>query len=322
VPVVLFGPAPWTIVALLLACTSSGRRAFARIAGDARLLLLLWSVLVVGFFSVSTSKLGSYILPAMPALGLLFGAWIDRAFDEETCASTVIRALRATFVALGAVLALAALIAWPLHERIAVWIDNDVADVIVIAGAVSSVALALLGSAALSARLRYEERARPEIALGVLVAGLALALVLAIQGRGVTKTSRVLAEAIEPYRQQGDLIVSYKRLMQGLGFYTKQRIVQFDAYQEIEAGALVAPDRDEYFWDDRDRLEREWKSGRRVFIVTDEKFVDDLNALLDPAPQILVQDHRRVVLVNFPATAHSVEPATARAARRSILPDG
>ena len=321
-PVMLLGPAPWTIVALCLAGTAAGRRAFARIPGDARLLTLLWTLIVFGFFSAASSKLASYVLPAMPALALLFGAWIDRAFEEETSAATVVGTLRGITLALGGGLALAALLAWPLHGRLALWLDNDVADVIEVAGAVSSVALALLAAGALSRRMRHEERGRPATALGVLVAGFALALVLSVQGRGVTKTSRVLAEAINPYRQQGDLIVSYKRLMQGLGFYTRQRIVQFDAANEIEAGALVAADHDEYFWDDVDRLKREWKSGRRVFIATDEKFIPDLNRMLDPPPQILVQDHRRVVLVNFPATTHSVESATAREPQRPILPDG
>jgi hypothetical protein len=33
-------------------------------------------------------------------------------------------------------------------------------------------------------------------------------------------------------------------------------------------------------------------------------------------------DHRRVVLVQLPATTHSVESATAREPQRPILPDG
>jgi len=324
IPVVLLGPAPWTLVALLLAASAAGRRAFAAIPGDARLLLLLWSGIVVGFFSMSTSKLGSYILPALPAIGLLFGAWIDRAIEEEESLSlAIVRVLRGVFVLLGGALAVAALVAWPLHERLAGWIGRDVVDVMVVAGAASSVALGLLAAAFVSARLRFEERGRPAAAIGLLVAGMALVLVLAIDGRAVTKTARALAEAINPYRQQGDLIVSYKRMMQSLGFYTRQRIVQFDAYHEIEAGALIAPDHDEYFWKDMDRLAREWASGRRVFIATDEKHVPFLDEHLVPAPRVLVQDHRRVVLVNFPATAHgSVEAAAAHEPVQPTLPDG
>ncbi len=37
--------------------------------------LLVWIIVVVGFFSASTGKLMSYILPAIPALGLLLGRW-------------------------------------------------------------------------------------------------------------------------------------------------------------------------------------------------------------------------------------------------------
>jgi len=37
--------------------------------------LLVWVVVVIGFFSASAGKLMSYILPAIPALGLLLGRW-------------------------------------------------------------------------------------------------------------------------------------------------------------------------------------------------------------------------------------------------------
>ena len=324
VPVVLLGPAPWTFVALLLALLPARRRAFAAVPRDARVLLLAWFGIVIVFFSAATSKLGSYVLPAMPPLALLIGSWIDRAIDEEaSLAPAVVRLLRGGFWALGGLLGTVALLAWPLHARIASGLGVDLEDVMIIAGAASLMTLALLGIGTLSYRLRYEERGRPTAAIGVLVAGLALTLMFAIEGRAVTKTSRVLADAIIPLRQQGDMIVSYKRLMQGLGFYTKRRIVQFDAYQEIEFGALIAPDHDDYFWDDIDRLAKGWSSGRRVFIVTDAKHIPYLGEHLVPAPQILVQDHKRVVLVNFPATARdAVEAAAARESERPPLPDG
>ncbi|MES1263344.1 MAG: phospholipid carrier-dependent glycosyltransferase, partial [Peristeroidobacter soli] len=46
-----------------------------RAAGDFRpeLFLLLWCAVVVGFFSLSESKLASYILPIMPALAVILG---------------------------------------------------------------------------------------------------------------------------------------------------------------------------------------------------------------------------------------------------------
>lgn len=307
IPVILLGPAPWTLVAVVLAATQAGRRAFAGIPAEVRAFCLLWFGIVFLFFSAASSKLGSYVLPALPPLGLLLGAWLDRAFEEPRLASLVSRVLRVFFGVLGTIFAVVALLAWPLHERLAVWIHQDVGDVVHIAGATASVALALLAATVLSRRLRWEDRGRPAAAVGVFVVGMAVVLMCATQGRAVTKTARELAVAINAQYQPGDAIVSYKRLMQSLGFYTRQRIVQFDAYGEIKDGALTAPDHDDWFWNDPARLKDAWAT-RRVFLATDLRWVPELRALLDPEPRILVQDHRRVVLVNFPAPAHgSVE---------------
>ncbi|MEW6271312.1 MAG: hypothetical protein AB1689_18685, partial [Thermodesulfobacteriota bacterium] len=218
-------------------------------------------------------------------------------------------------------LALLALVAWPLYERIAGWTHSEASDVLLIAGVVSWTALALLATGVASHLLRLETRGRPAAALGVLTAGLALMLLCAVEGRAVTKTSRALADAIVPLRQAGDLLLSYKRLMQGLPFYTRSRVIQFDAYHEIRFGALIAPNHDELFWDDFERVESEWSSGRRVFIATDVKHIPFLEQELDPAPRVLVQDHRRVVLVNFPALASDPE-AVAVETERPHQPGG
>ncbi|MBY0274628.1 phospholipid carrier-dependent glycosyltransferase [Candidatus Binatia bacterium] len=307
VPVVLLGPAPWTLVALLLAATRDGRQAFREIPAEVRAFCLLWFGIVFLFFSAATSKLGSYVLPAMPPLALLIAAWLDRAFVEPRLVGIVLRTLNAFFATLGALLAVAALLAWPLHVRLAAWLHQDVPDVIQIAGATASVALSLLATVLVARWTRWEDRGRPAAAVGVFVAGMAAVLLCATQGRAVTKTARELAFAINDLHQAGDVIVSYKRLMQSLAFYTGQRIVQYDAYGEIKEGARTAPDHDDWFWDDPERLKAVWGS-KRVFVATEAKWIPELTALLEPDPRILVQDHRRVVLVNFPAPAHgSVE---------------
>lgn len=307
VPVVLLGPAPWTLLAVLLAATRDGRQAFKEIPAEVRAFCLLWFGIVFLFFTAATSKLGSYVLPAMPPLALLIAAWLDRAFAEPRLVGMVLRTLNAFFATLGAILAVAALLAWPLHVRLAAWLHVDVPDVIQIAGATASVALCLLGAVLVARWTRWEDHGRPAAAVGVFVAGMAAVLLCATQGRAVTKTARELAFAINDLHQPGDMIVSYKRLMQSLAFYTGQRIVQYDAYGEIKDGARTAPDHDDWFWDDPERLKAAWGS-KRVFVATEAKWIPELTALLDPDPRILVQDHRRVVLVNFPAPAHgSVE---------------
>src|SRR3954463_6213288 len=72
VPILLAGLAPW-----LLAFFASLKSFFKRQEGfDSALFLALWCAVVFIFFSISGSKLPSYILPMFPALVLLMGRWI------------------------------------------------------------------------------------------------------------------------------------------------------------------------------------------------------------------------------------------------------
>jgi 4-amino-4-deoxy-L-arabinose transferase-like glycosyltransferase len=73
VPVLLVGLMPWTL-ALFGALRQAARREADRHFQPQRF-LLVWCVVVFGFFSVSSSKLVPYILPIFPALAALIGAW-------------------------------------------------------------------------------------------------------------------------------------------------------------------------------------------------------------------------------------------------------
>ncbi|MFA6312945.1 MAG: glycosyltransferase family 39 protein [Sterolibacterium sp.] len=71
IPILLIGMLPWLVSLFLML-----RQAFTREAQNRfqpRRFLLLWCVVVFGFFSVSSSKLASYILPMFPALAALIG---------------------------------------------------------------------------------------------------------------------------------------------------------------------------------------------------------------------------------------------------------
>lgn len=80
VPVLLAGMAPWTLT-LFPALARAFKRDPARTAGEFQpnRFLLAWSGFIFLFFSVSGSKLPSYVLPIMPALALLIGAYLATA---------------------------------------------------------------------------------------------------------------------------------------------------------------------------------------------------------------------------------------------------
>src|SRR5258706_11274924 len=85
-PILAFGIAPW-----LLAFGFASKNIFkkgAPVEGfDASLFLWLWVALVFVFFSVSGSKLPSYILPIFPSLALLVGHWLAEARPRRLLAA-------------------------------------------------------------------------------------------------------------------------------------------------------------------------------------------------------------------------------------------
>lgn len=97
VPILAIGALPWTFMALqswLSAWRGSGRS-----DGHGRfrpkMLLAVWVVLVFAFFSVSHSKLASYILPILPALAILTGLWLTNVSRKTLMAHLTLVALLA-----------------------------------------------------------------------------------------------------------------------------------------------------------------------------------------------------------------------------------
>ena len=79
VPVVLLGLWPWSPLLLQALARLRLKKSALEMDGDeamqhrARLFLWLWAAFIIGFFSLSGTKLITYILPAFPALAMLVG---------------------------------------------------------------------------------------------------------------------------------------------------------------------------------------------------------------------------------------------------------
>jgi 4-amino-4-deoxy-L-arabinose transferase-like glycosyltransferase len=78
IPIIVAGSLPWSLVAALGWKRGRGATGTVR-SGDHRLVLfLLWIVIPLVFFSLSQSKRPHYVLPLIPAIGLLVGLlWND-----------------------------------------------------------------------------------------------------------------------------------------------------------------------------------------------------------------------------------------------------
>ena len=298
-PVVFGGLFPWTLLAGVLAVHRLGRERLRAIPSDAWLFLGLWGAIEVGFFSLSSAKLAPYVLPAFPAFALLLGGWIDGLLDDEPTRAVILPRFIRCLAWLAGLLLAVSLVGLLFAGPIADWLRRDRVDVFAANFAVMLFTAALLPLIALNLRPRLMAHAGAFATLAVVVIGVGIGLAGAVGGRTITKTARDLAVAIVPEKSPSDLLVAYRKVMPGLSFYTRGRVVQVQAYGELDFGAEQSSDEAEFFWDDTERLESEWRSSRRVFIATNRDLEETLAARLDPRPKVLARDGNRVVLVNF-----------------------
>jgi 4-amino-4-deoxy-L-arabinose transferase-like glycosyltransferase len=118
------GLLPWTFF-LPSALRAAARGGWTRLKREPEIVLLfLWALFPLLFFSASSSKLIPYILPSVPPLALLIGRFLALAQDEPRAAPLLapLRALGAT-----SLLAAAGLIGWVLLAKSlpleAAWIE-------------------------------------------------------------------------------------------------------------------------------------------------------------------------------------------------------
>lgn len=63
---------------------TSGHNFAAESSANKHIYLLLWTAIVIGFFSVSRGKIDYYALPAYPAVAILIGNYLTAACDHKT----------------------------------------------------------------------------------------------------------------------------------------------------------------------------------------------------------------------------------------------
>jgi 4-amino-4-deoxy-L-arabinose transferase-like glycosyltransferase len=77
IPAIFIGFFPWSVFLPLSVIDLAKRLRQRHATANSYLLLACWSGLYIGFFSLSRTKLPSYVLPAYPALALMTAALVD-----------------------------------------------------------------------------------------------------------------------------------------------------------------------------------------------------------------------------------------------------
>src|SRR5262249_13624264 len=199
----LIGFMPWTLMLPAVV------RRLVSGTDDATWFCVCWAVGVVGFFSLSRGGLGTYVLPAMPALALLTGRFVSA---QAPSALLPERRLVLGGLAVGAVLALLGLVA--THAGAGRW--TPVLEPV----ALPSLALVLLAAVFLAPVVaRRADLAAPAVALAGIVAAITFSV------RTSPALSRVasdaeLARQIAATAPTGKApVIAYAVLAPSLGFY-------------------------------------------------------------------------------------------------------
>jgi len=286
VPIVGAGMLPWSM--FLLAPRALGRfamRLLKRQTSAATLFCVLWAGVVFVFFSLSGSKLATYILPMFCPLALLAAR-----FFEQVIADGRTPLLRRGCVAL-TVFALVLAIAADVTALVA----NDERIRMVLPYAWSGATVLLLAAATAFTLAR---RNMQQASLATLVLGMLLLQAVAISGRGVAAEYRPLGLAIGAQAKPDDLVVSYRHYVQGIAFYARRRVVMVGGRGELDFGSQQG-DQQAFFWSTDEPLLDAWRSDRHLFLVINRSELEELGPALQPPPRQIAAHGKKVVVVNF-----------------------
>jgi 4-amino-4-deoxy-L-arabinose transferase-like glycosyltransferase len=211
---------PW--VAIVPASLAAARR---RLPGRFQpgVMLLIWIVFILAFFSYSSSKLPGYMLPVFPALALLMGRQLERASSNAALSLTAIVALAGT-AGLSAAL-------------LAPGLDN-VRHLLLCAGLA-----ALLGGGAGWMCERRGHRTGMVIALAVSGWLMTQLLMAATEPYGREQSGAALAKALRPALTPDTPVYSVGTYEQSMTFYMAHKVTTVAFTDELAFGLQQEPER-------------------------------------------------------------------------------
>jgi len=282
VPLLLASVLPW-LAGLPGAVGAALRRGAQRDGFRPALLALVWVVVIFLFFSASSSKLRSYILPVVPALALLIGLWLPGARRPAVLAIAVVAgAIGIAGVGMAPFGARYADEAWLVEAYRTFWHWIGAGAALLLAGSIALVALELRG-----------RRLAGIVALAA--AGCAGTLIVMsghdavgrlTSAREVVRAAGVAFAADQPF-------YSVRYYDQTLPFYLKRTVTLVDYADEMEFGIRQEPHK---VVPTLDVFMKRWEAdGAPSAIMGPDTF--DLLSGAGVAMRVIWKDPRRVLVV-------------------------
>lgn len=283
IPILLLGMLPW-----LTSMFDALLRAWKQEAGKSegavkpQRFLLIWAVFIFVFFSASSSKLPSYILPIFPALALLIGARLGQLRGRQL----FWQMLPVALLAIAALVLTPSLIASdadelekPLYAAFTLW-------------TLAGMALWVLGML-VGLYFSYREAVHKAVATFALT-GLLLAQVIVTghESFSPVTSSYNLAQQVQPYDKPGVPFYSLGMYDQTLPFYLKRTFTLVAYQDEMAFGLQQEPQK---WLPDLASFSRVWRSQPYALAIMPPNIYDKLREEGLPM-QLVARDITRTVV--------------------------
>lgn len=233
IPILLAGMLPWTVLMLDTLMRTWRNNVLPAKTFNAARFLMIWAVFIYVFFSISGSKLPSYLLPMFPALALLMGKRISEMRNR-----TLFRQIAPVLLVVIAMLVLALnvgkLADTPLQKELypqyTIWLEAS--SVVLLCGLLGSMLMLL--------------RKKKAIAVATLALSSMLFAQIGLSGYNVLASERSakhIADAIRPQIKAGVPFYSVLDYEQTLPFYLKRTFTLVQYQDEMGFGLGQEPQR-------------------------------------------------------------------------------
>jgi 4-amino-4-deoxy-L-arabinose transferase-like glycosyltransferase len=284
IPILLLGILPW-----LGAFAQSLWHAHDTNASGFRpkAMLLIWAGFIFFFFSISHSKLPSYILPIFPALALLIAAYLDNASQKTWLATAGLMALVSV---IGLVFALRLpdmtkdAINAMLYRAAQPWVFA--AFGVLLIGAVAALALIR--------RTGGDLALRATLTLGVAGFLAGQLLMIGSEPYGRYRAGAPLVPAIEAELTPSTKLYAVGLYDQTLPFYLRRTMTLVEHADELEFGLEQEP---QLWLPTRDAFIAQWTAGPKAVAITRPEIFAELQKRQVPM-RVVAQDERRIAITN------------------------
>jgi 4-amino-4-deoxy-L-arabinose transferase-like glycosyltransferase len=284
-PWIFFVPVGWSAMRSGEALPNSAPVLSRRSAAS---FLAIWFVVIFAFFSIPRSKLGSYILPALPPLAIVAGYGLARLRSlEDASRRRLLGIIAIANLALAAALfVFLELARTPISPALGF-------DALLIAAVLAAGAVAMYALGRTSTRVPH--------AIGALALAMLATVLLSARIRedaSSISTYRNLANAAQPYLARDCALASYRHYVQSLPFYTLTRETRVVYWGELSEVSPPTPGKSPFLIGSDARLRQIWSSGSCMVLIANARDLKGLNDSLKPAPIVVGCEGKKFALYN------------------------